>query len=240
MKIEKINFYQKEAPALQILLACGEKDFSLRLAGALRQDRFAVDEVDTPDDLLSYAAFGAYGVIVLDTNLTPESNLGQLEALRKNKIACPVLLISSNREVADRVEGLDRGADDYLCKPFSTDEFLARVRALSRRKDKALEFDALSFGDVFLDLKTNELICNEHVVRLGLKEFQIMKLLIGSGRQIMAKEQLAVQVWGVDSEAEYNNIEVYMSFLRKKLAKLGSQVTIRSIRGIGYHLMPVK
>lgn len=225
---------------MQILLACVEKDFSHRLAGALRADRFAVDEVGTPDDLLSYSEFGSYAVIVLDTNLTPENNLGALDALRKNKIACPVLVISGNREVTDRVEGLDRGADDYLCKPFSPDEFLARVRALARRKDKLLEFDALSFGDLFLDLKTNELLCNGHVVRLGLKEFQIMKLLIGNGRQIIAKERLVSDVWGIDSMAEYNNIEVYMSFLRKKLAKLGSQVTIRSIRGIGYHLMPVK
>lgn len=225
---------------MQILLACGEKDFSRRLADALRPGLFAVDEVGTPEDLLSYAEFGEYGVIVLDTGLTNENNLDALKALRKNKIACPVLIISGNREVADRVEGLDAGADDYLCKPFSTDEFLARVRALSRRKDKALEFDALSFGDLFLDLKTNELLCNDYVVRLGLKEFQIMKLLIRSGRQIMTKEQLVTNVWGIDSAAEYNNVEVYMSFLRKKLSKLGSQVTIRSIRGIGYCLAPVK
>jgi len=227
-------------PVLQILIACGEKVFSQRLAKALKLQHFAVDEVETPEDLLRYAEFGAYGVIVLDTNLAPENNLSVLAALRKRRIDCPVLLISSNREVADRVEGLDEGADDYLCKPFSTDEFLARVRALSRRKDKVLEFDNLSFGDIFLDLKTNELICNEHIVRLGLKEFQMMKLLITHGRQIITKEQLVSDVWGIDSQAEYNNIEVYMSFLRKKLSKLGSQVAIRSIRGIGYHLMPVK
>ena len=225
---------------MQILIACGEKVFSQRLAKALKLQHFAVDEVETPEDLLRYAEFGAYGVIVLDTNLAPENNLSVLAALRKRRIDCPVLLISSNREVADRVEGLDEGADDYLCKPFSTDEFLARVRALSRRKDKVLEFDNLSFGDIFLDLKTNELICNEHIVRLGLKEFQMMKLLITHGRQIITKEQLVSDVWGIDSQAEYNNIEVYMSFLRKKLSKLGSQVAIRSIRGIGYHLMPVK
>ncbi|HOU09685.1 MAG TPA: response regulator transcription factor [Clostridiales bacterium] len=225
---------------MRILMACGEKALSQRLALLLMKSNHIVDEVGTPEDLLGYAEFAAYGVIVLDTNLTPDNGFGALKSLRKNKIAFPVLLISDKRAVADRVEGLDLGADDYLCKPFSADEFLARVRALSRRKDKALEFDTLSFGDIFLDLKTNELICNEHVVRLGLKEFQIMKLLIGNGRQIIGRERLVSEVWGSDSPAEYNNIEVYMSFLRKKLAKLGSRVTIRSIRGIGYHLMPVK
>lgn len=225
---------------MHILLACGDQAFSQRLANTLKTSNFAVDEVSTLESLLSFAEFGSFCVIVIDTNLTPDNNLNALIALRKNKIADPILIISDRRDVANRVEGLDQGADDYLCKPFSLDEFHARVRALSRRKDKVLEFDSLSFGDIFLDLKTNELICNEHIVRLGLKEFQIMKLMISHGRQILTKEQLVEEVWGINFSSEYNNIEVYMSFLRKKMFKLHSQVSIESIRGIGYHLKLLK
>ncbi len=225
---------------MHVLLAVGDKAFSQRLAQTLKKSNFAVDEVNTLDTLLSYAEYETYSVIIIDTNLTPENNLCALIALRKNKIPVPIIVLSDKREVSDRVEGLDNGADDYLCKPFSMDEFQARVRALSRRSDKILEYDVLSFGDIFLELRTNELICNDHIVRLGLKEFQIMKLLISNGRQIITKEQLAEKVWGINFSSEYNNTEVYMSFLRKKLSKLDSQVTIKSIRGIGYHLMPAK
>ena len=225
---------------MHILVACGEKVFSQRLVHMLAKSNFSVDEVDTFDACLSYAEIGDYSVIILDTNFIPENNLDMLVALRRNKISFPVLVLSDKRDVADRVDGLNSGADDYLCKPFSLDEFMARVRALSRRKEKIFEFDVLSFGDIFLDLKTNELLCNEHIVRLGLKEFQIMKLLISNGRQILTKEQLVEKVWGLNFSSEYNNIEVYISFLRKKIAKLGSQVTIRTIRGIGYHLTPSK
>lgn len=225
---------------MHILIACSEKAFSQRLTLMLVKNNFAVDEVDTFDSCLSYAEIGDYGVIILDTNFTIENNFDMLVNLRKKKFSVPILVISDKRDVADRVEGLDKGADDYLCKPFSLDEFMARVRALSRRKEKVFEFDVLSFGDIFLDLKTNELLCNEHIVRLGLKEFQIMKLLISNGRQVLTKEQLVGRVWGLNFSSEYNNIEVYISFLRKKIAKLGSQVTIKTIRGIGYYLTPMK
>ncbi len=225
---------------MHVLLANGEKAFSLRLKGMLSKSNFVVDEVDTFDACLSYAQLRDYGVIIIDTNVTPGNNLALLIALRKEKFPTPILVISDKREVANRVEGLDKGADDYLCKPFSLDEFMARIRALARRKEKVFEFDVLSFGDIFLDLKTNELLCNEHIVRLGLKEFQIMKLFISNGRQIISKEQFVEKVWGLNCSSDYNNIEVYISFLRKKLAKLGSQVTIRTIRGIGYHLAPSK
>lgn len=225
---------------MQILLACGDPTFSQRLAQPLIKSNFTVDTVYDGDACLSYAEFGAYDVIVIDTNLTQKNDLDILKALRKKRLPVTVFVISDKRDVTDRVEGLDNGADDYLCKPFAIDEFLARVRALLRRKEKAYEFDILSFGDIYLDLKTNELLCNEHIIRLGLKEFQIMKLLISHGRQILTKEQLVEKVWGLNFTSEYNNIEVYISFLRKKIAKLGSQVTIVSIRGIGYHLMPMK
>jgi DNA-binding response OmpR family regulator len=221
---------------MHILLACGEESFSLRLSHILTKSNFTIDEVDTFDALLSYVEIGDYGVVIYDTNFTPENNLDLLVALRHKKFSVPILVISDKRDVADRVEGLDKGADDYLCKPFAIDEFLARVRALSRRKEKVFEFDLLSFGDIFLDLKTNELLCNEHIMRLGLKEFQIMKLLISNGRQILSKEQLVEKVWGLNFSSEYNNIEVYISFLRKKIAKLGSRVSIETIRGIGYRL----
>lgn len=225
---------------MHILLASGDQTFSQRLAQPLIKSNFTVDIVNDSDACLSYTEFGDYAIIILDTNISPDNHLEMLKALRKNRIATPIIILSDKRDVCDRVEGLDSGADDYLCKPFALEEFHARVRALLRRKEKVFEFDVLSFGDIFLDLKTNELLCNDHIVRLGLKEFQIMKLLITNGRQILTKEQLVEKVWGLNFSSEYNNIEVYISFLRKKITKLGSQVTIRTIRGIGYHLALTK
>ena len=221
---------------MHILLTGHEQTLTQRLAVLLTKSSFTVDVVDNVEDCLSYVKCSAYALIILDTGLTPANNMELLKTLRQKKIPSPILVISDRRDVADRVNGLDSGADDYLCKPFAPDEFLARIRALLRRKDKVYEFSLLSFGDIFLNLKTNELLCNDHIVRLGLKEFQIMKMLINSGRQILSKEQLIEKVWGINLSSEYNNIEVYISFLRKKIAKLDSNVSIKTLRGIGYFL----
>lgn len=221
---------------MSVLLAGCDEAFIQRLANTLSRSILNVDLVDSSDACLSYSEFGKYALIVLDNNLTQDGCLDVLKMLRHNKVSSPILIISDRREVADRVEGLDSGADDYLCKPFSLDEFSARARALLRRGDKVYEYPVLSFGDIFLDLSTNELFCNDHIVHLGIKEFQIMKMLINSGRQILPKDQLIEKVWGFNVSSEYNNVEVYISFLRKKMAKLGSQVSIKTLRSIGYHL----
>ena len=157
------------------------------------------------------------------------------DLLRRAGIETPVLMLTARSSVEDRIRGLDHGADDYLTKPFDTGELLARVRALTRRKDMPLEEDP-SFGDIRLDHRRLELCRGEERIRLGPKEFLVMECLLVHKNQIVPRNLLCEKVWGLLSEAEYNNVEVYISFLRKKLRALHSEVQIKSIRNAGYHL----
>jgi DNA-binding response OmpR family regulator len=153
-----------------------------------------------------------------------------------NKISTPVLLLTAKDEVSDKVKGLDMGADDYLTKPFATEELLARVRSMYRRKEKIIVENALSHNDVSLNLSTYELECNGMSVKLGLKEYSIMEFFLKNHGMVISKENLIEKIWGYESDAEYNNVEVYISFLRKKLAHIKSSVSIKTVRGVGYRL----
>ena len=212
----------------------------VRLAEALQQilekNRHAADIEHNGASGLDQALTGLYDVIILDIMLPRMNGLEVLRELRKAGIASPVLLLTARDEASDKVTGLDCGADDYLTKPFNTEELLARIRALGRRRGAPLADDQLKFDNTFLDLSTYELACNGKVVRLGMKEFQIMEIFMAYGNRIVGKEDLIAKVWGYDSEAEYNNLEVYVSFLRKKLAHIHSLVAIRTVRGVGYAL----
>ena len=159
-----------------------------------------------------------------------------LRSLRQEKITTPIILLTAKEDVKDKVSGLDLGADDYLTKPFSTEELLARVRAIIRRNNEAVCDNLLTFSDLGLNLATYELFCGDKSVKLGLKEFDTMKLLLTYGNRVLSKETLIEKVWGYDSDAEYNNVEVYISFLRKKLVHLKSAVSVKTVRGVGYSL----
>ena len=156
---------------------------------------------------------------------------------RRQGVKTPILMLTAKGELDDKVTGLDSGADDYLTKPFMTKELLARLRALCRRNVNSTD-GTLSFGDITLDPNTAMLSCTEtgQNVRLGEKEFRIMEYMIASQGQILTREQLAVKIWGFESEAEYNNVEVYMTFTRKKLSFIGAKTAIKAVRGIGYEL----
>ena len=155
--------------------------------------------------------------------------------LRKNHIATPVLLLTARDEITDKVTGLDCGADDYMTKPFSPEELLARIRALSRRQGEVV-IDELTFEDLTLNITTLDLICQTKSIHLGYKEFEIMKLFLSYPKLILSKEELISKVWGDTSDAEDNNVEAYISFLRKKLSYLNSCVSINTLRKIGYRL----
>lgn len=185
---------------------------------------------------LDHALTGIYDVIILDIMLPKLNGLEVLRQLREQKIQTPVILLTAKDEISDRVKGLDHGADDYLTKPFATDELLARIRALSRRRGELICDDTLSFEDITLNLSTYELGCGGKSIRLGLKEFRILEFLIRHGQHIVSKEELLEKIWGFDSDAEYNHVEVYISFLRKKLSHIHSQVSIQTVRGVGYRL----
>ena len=158
-----------------------------------------------------------------------------LKIIREKKIDVPVMMLTAKSETANKIGGLNLGADDYITKPFDTDELLARIRALLRRKEK-FTGDILRYGDIYLDRDSAELGCGEKKITLGKKEFQILEMLMLNVGKSIDKERFIEKIWGYDTEAEYNTIEVYVSFLRKKLLAVGSKTEIRSLRGIGYTL----
>ncbi len=212
----------------------------VRLAEALVQifmkEKYSADACYDGVSGLDNALTGIYDVIVLDIMLPKMNGLEVLRTLRANKIKTPVILLTAKDEVSDKVTGLDIGADDYLTKPFYTEELLARVRSLGRRNSDVICDNILSFDDISLNISTYELMCGERSVKLGLKEFNIMELLIKNGARILSKETLIEKIWGYESDAEYNNVEVYISFLRKKLSHIKSKVIIKTVRGVGYCL----
>ena len=221
---------------MRILFAAAYESFSNRISSVLEKNSCVVDRASDDAECIDYAEFDIYDVIIIDAALPKNGGLALVKDLRRVKIATPVMFFTKSRDIEEKTDVLDAGADDCMSKPFAPAEFLARVRALARRKPMQLQFGLMSFSDITLDLNTNELVCNEHIVHLGVKEFQIMKLLISSGKNVIPKDSLSEKVWGINSSAEYNNIEVYISFLRKKLKKLNSQVKINTIRNIGYIL----
>ena len=211
---------------MRLLIVEDERGMAEGLRGLLEHQGYAVDLAADGVAGLDCALTGLYDLLILDIML-PE--LDGLEVLTQ------VLMLTARSSVEDRIRGLDHGADDYLTKPFDTGELLARVRALTRRKDMPLEEDP-SFGDIRLDHRRLELCRGEERIRLGPKEFLVMECLLVHKNQIVPRNLLCEKVWGLLSEAEYNNVEVYISLLRKKLRALHSEVQIKSIRNAGYHL----
>ena len=181
------------------------------------------------------ALSGIYDLIILDIMMPKIDGLTVLKTLREKKINTPILMLSAKSEISDKIDGLNLGADDYITKPFVTDELLARIKALLRRKD-TFTGDVLSFGDISLDRDTLELKKGEKKIALGKKEFQILEMLILHEGKSIDKERFIEKIWGYDTDAEYNTIEVYVSFLRKKLSAVNAKTEIKSIRGIGYTL----
>ncbi len=222
---------------MKLLLAEDEKRMASALREILRAENYDVDHVANGADALDTAMTALYDVIVLDVMMPGMSGFEVARRLRREGIKTPILMLTAKGEVDDKVTGLDAGADDYLTKPFQTKELLARIRALGRRNVNSKD-GSLTFGDLSLDTATATLTCtaNGQSVRLGDKEMRIVEYMIANQGQIMTREMLALKIWGYESEAEYNNVEVYMSFTRKKLAFIGSATVIKAVRGIGYEL----
>ena len=220
---------------MRLLIVEDEQGMAEGLQGLLEKQGYATDLAFDGDSGLDNGLTGLYDLIILDIMLPGRDGLSVLKELRRDGVETPVLMLTARSSVADRIQGLDHGADDYLTKPFDTGEFLARVRALTRRNGVPLEEEP-SFGDIRLDRRKLELCRGNERLRLGPKEFQVMECLLLNKNQIIPRALLCEKVWGLLSEAEYNNVEVYISFLRKKLRALHSNVQILSIRNTGYHL----
>jgi DNA-binding response OmpR family regulator len=212
---------------------------NLNLANSIKdlliENKYTVDVIFNGEEGLYYGKQDIYDLIIMDVMLPVYDGYTIVKQLRTFGIATPILMLTAKSELDDKVIGLDSGADDYMTKPFSTKELLARIRALSRRKSDIVT-ENLSIGDIMLDLSTSELSCHEKTTKLSHTEYQLLEFLINNKTTTLSKEQLIIKVWGYDSNAVENNVEVYVSFLRKKLKFLKSNVVIRNIRKLGYRI----
>ena len=220
---------------MRLLLVEDEKRMAQALCEILRQEKYDVDHfADGLDGLYALETKG-YDLAILDVMLPHKNGFEIAKQARKEGVLTPILMLTAKSELDDKVTGLDCGADDYLTKPFMTKELLARLRALGRRNINSPD-GTLAFGDITLNKETSTLFCGENSVRLSEKELRILEYLIANQGQILTREQLAVKIWGYDSDTEYKNVEVYMSFARKKLNFVKAKVEIKAVRGIGYEL----
>lgn len=221
---------------MTILLVEDEDRLAAALIELFHAEKHLADHADNGEDGLYAALQKDYDVIVLDVMLPKMDGFAVVHALRRAGKKTPVLMLTARDEIRDKIEGLDQGADDYMTKPFVPEELLARVRALSRRQGEVL-LDELRFGDLCLSLATNELNAKGQSVRLAYKEAELLKLLIANKGVILSKETILRKLWGDESDAVENNVEAYVSFLRKKLGFLQSSVRIQAIRRQGYLLL---
>ena len=220
---------------MQILVIEDEKRLAEALQQILSEKKYMVDLAFDGADGYDMAVSGIYDVIILDVMLPKMNGLQVAQKLRKEKISTPILMLTAKDQISDKVTGLDAGADDYMTKPFSPDELFPRLRALTRRQGEVV-IDEITYEGLRLNLSTCDLTNGEMSVHLNYKEFEIMKILLQNPHTVTPKEDLIVKVWGYDSNAVDNNVEVYISFLRKKLDFIHSDVEIVSLRKVGYRL----
>lgn len=222
---------------MRILIVEDEVGLADVLKAEFEDANFDVDMTGDGEDGYYLGRSEIYDVIILDGMLPRMDGYDILKKWRGDGIETPVLMLTARSELSDKLKGLDIGADDYLTKPFEMEELIARVRVITRRQGK-VETESLAFGDISLDIRAC-VLHNEQTkaeVGLGKKEYQILEFMMKNSRQIVTREQIAQKLWGYDCDAEYNNVEVYISFTRRKLKFIECKTRIKSVRGIGYRL----
>ena len=219
---------------MKILIIEDEKLLADSLKVLLERKGFTVECVYDGETGEEYAETGVYDLLILDVMMPKMNGYQVARSVRAKRCGTPILMLTARSSLEDRIEGLNAGADYYLTKPFDSRELLACVGALLRRQGN--QVDELTLGNTDLDLSTGTLVCGEKSVRLSAKEFDVMRYLLQSHGAILSKESILAKVWGYDSNAVENHVEVYVGFLRKKLASIGSDVKIEAIRRLGYHL----
>ncbi|MEO2507939.1 response regulator transcription factor [Clostridium paraputrificum] len=221
---------------MRILIVEDEVQLSEALGAILEKNNYIVDRVFDGESGLDYILSDIYDGVILDIMLPKLNGIEVLKKARKEGISTPIILLTAKGEVEDRILGLDCGADDYLPKPFYVEELMARIRALTRRKGEVQSDNLLSYGDINLNIGNLELSSKENSIKLTAKESGLLELLINRKDMISNKDDIISKLWGYESEAEHNNVEVYVSFLRRKLSYLKSKVAIKAIRNLGYIL----
>lgn len=217
-----------------------EDEFSLAdiISTKLKNEKYNVDIALDGEDGLDNALSGIYDLIILDIMLPKLNGIDILKEIRDNNIDTKVIMLTAKSSLDDKLTGFENGANDYLTKPFHIEELIARVNAQLRTGDKNIKKDILKFGDIELNVRTSTILCtkNNETINISYKELMILEYLMNNSKQIISKEQIYDKIWGIDTDFESNNLEVYLSFVRKKLKIIDSDVTIKAIRGMGYKL----
>lgn len=226
---------KNEVSFMRLLIAEDEVDLAEALTVFFEKNHFSVDAVHNGADAYEYAVTGAYDAVILDVMMPKLNGIQVLERLRAEGVKTPIMMLTAKGQKDDRITGFNAGADDYLPKPFDPDELLSRVRAILRRSE-VYQPTVLTFGDLTLDPSTGVLTCGKKTTRLSGREFQVMELFLRSPRQVFSADRIMETVWGWDNDAEINVVWVNISNLRKKLKNIGSRVTLRANRGLGYAL----
>ncbi len=222
---------------MKLLVIEDEEGLREALLQSLRDEGYLAEGAADGETGFALLCSGQFDLVVLDIMLPVIDGLEVLRRCRAQGITVPVILLTARSLVEDKVRGMDLGADDYLTKPFAMPELMARIRMVTRRGNGELKDDTLRWADLTLNQRTYTLSASSaRSVRLGAKEYQLMEYLLRNRARILSREQITLRVWGCESEAEYNNVDVYVSFLRKKLRFLQSRTVIRAVRGVGYVL----
>ena len=225
---------------MRVLIVEDSVSLTDALESVLKREKFTVEVAHDGEEGVAYAETGVYDVILMDVMMPVKSGIEATRELRAKKVNTPIIMLTALSEESDKIAGLDCGADDYITKPFSMSELLARIRAVTRRKGEIIPEDGLSYGGVTLNLYAYMLSSGEKQIKLSKKEAEIVRYFFEKPSFVAQRDQLISKVWGFDSEFESNNLEVFISFLRKKLRFLDARFTIVPVRGVGYRLSDPK
>lgn len=221
---------------MKILIIEDEYSLADAIAETLKRENYIVEIKTDGEEGEDEALTGVYDLILLDVMLPHKNGFEILKTLKLEKIETPIIMLTAKSEMSDKLNGLEHGADDYITKPFHMRELMARIKVILKRTANIEDTNILEFEDLKLDLKNGKLTSNENEIGINGKELQLMEVLLVNKNQTLSRERIADKIWGYDSYAEYNNVEVYITFLRRKLKLLKSKVKIKAVRGIGYKL----
>ena len=221
---------------MNILIIEDEYSLADAVAETLKSENFNVCIKKNGEDGEDEALTENYDLILLDVMLPEKNGFDILKYLRQEKIKTPVIMLTAKSEIDDKLNGLEHGADDYITKPFAMRELMARIKAVLKRTNNIEDTNCLEYGDLVLDLKNAKLKCKDNEIQISGKELELLEQLLLNKNQILSKEGLIERIWGYESDAEYNSVEVYITFIRRKLKLIESKVNIKAVRGIGYKL----
>ena len=221
---------------MNILIIEDEYSLADAICETLKNENFSVCIKTDGESGEDEALTENYDLILLDVMLPKKNGFEILKELGRQKIKTPVIMLTAKSEIDDKLNGLEHGADDYVTKPFAMRELMARIKAVLKRTNNLENTECLQYGDIELDLKNAKLKCNNNEIQISGKELELLEQLLINKNQISSRESLAQRIWGFDSDAEYNNVEVYITFIRRKLKLIDSKITIKAVRGVGYKL----